>query len=104
MKLVDELNEILEKKQKAIDKEVINFFHDLLKVSPVDTGAFRSAWKIDKISENWKISNNMEYASILWLGRRWTGDRWIGSEQWKDGGEPMLQELNNKIQDELNKI
>ena len=52
---------------KVIEEEALGFKADLVLASPVDTGAFRSAWAITKITKlHWQISNRMDYASYLW--------------------------------------
>ena len=100
----EELEQILSEKDKVIGQAVVNLFSDLQKASPVQSGAFRGAWDLDSGEMKWTITNNMEYASILWEGRREVGGRMLGSEQWPEGGDPMMQKFDNDLQTQLNKI
>lgn len=95
---------IVKAKERILAKNVADLFAELLKKSPVDTGAFRGAWRLEKTSKGWTIYNGMEYASILWDGRRLIGQQWFGSEQWPEGGEALLLWYNNKIEDEFKRI
>ena len=98
----EELEQIYKEQMKIVDTLVVQFFSDLQKSSPVATGAFRQAWDIDKVKDaEWKISNNMEYATILFDGRRMVGGRYFGSEQWAEGGYPMLEKLNRELERRL---
>jgi len=95
----EELKLLKDKTDRIIAEQVLNLYREFIKVSPVDTGAFRSAWTFDQISDNeWIISNGMQYASILYDGRRLVAGKWFGSEQWRDGGDPMLKEFNQKLE------
>lgn len=96
--------EISRRKNRIIDEVVRDMYSELIKVAPVDTGSFRSAWSIDKITNGWRISNNMEYASILWDGRRFVAGKSVGSLQWQEGGSPLLARYNNRIEKEFKDI
>lgn len=104
MNLLGEFNKIIKKRDIIIKEEAFNFYGDLVSVSPVRTGSFRAAWDIKEKENGWRISNNMEYAITLWNGRRKVGKRWYGSLQWPEGGDPMLQELNGRLQKRLDVI
>lgn len=105
MTLSAELDKINAEIEQAISLLVIKFFADLQRQAPVDTGTFRSAWKIKRTNRlEWEITNNMMYASILWDGRRMIGKSFKGSEQWPGGGEPMLLALNREIKLATDKI
>ena len=100
----EELNSLISKKDRLIAEKVSNFYSDLVKASPVDTGTFRASWDLQKSNYKWTISNNAEYASILFGGRRLAGNKMIGSEQWQEGGEPMLQRFENDLQRNLDNM
>jgi len=103
--LSDSFSELIKETEQAITNEVITLYSEFVKASPVDTGSFRSAWSLDKNKKySWSISNNMEYADILFAGRRKVGKKWLGSEQWIDGGESMLKEFENRIENKLNSL
>ena len=105
MTINEEFDNILNHQMMIIDEEILNFFNELVKASPVDTGSFKSAWAIDKVNENeWIITNDVEYASILWDGRRFVAGKFEGSEQWAEGGRPMLEKLNRTIQRRLDEV
>jgi len=110
---------------KDIDKvenEVRTFYADLQFIAPRDTGHFLESYKMDSDKEKltWEISNSAEYASILWMGRRYlpisisgwstsrsggsslsaqgkTG-RLYGSLGWPEGGEPMYEEFKYNLE------
>lgn len=98
------VEEIKRKKERIINEAVRDIFSELVKVSPVDTGTFRSTWDLQKTSNGWRISNNMEYASILWDGRRFAAGKTLGSIQWPDGGAPILAKYNERIENEFKRI
>lgn len=101
----EELAILDKKKDFIITQEVANLFAEFIKKSPVDTGQFRSAWDlIQNIDGSWTISNGMEYASVLFDGRRVVSGRWYGSEQWSEGGEIMLKKFNILLEDRLDKL
>lgn len=93
--ITDDFNQIETKAKRAVSRTALKLHSDLVKVAPVDTGAFKLAWKIKKKSDfAWDISNNMEYASMLWRGH---------SKQW-NGGDAMLAKANIDLQRKLNMI
>jgi len=101
----EELAVLYKKQLLAIEEEVMNLFRRFIKVSPVDTGAFRSAWEVDKVSpREWIITNNTEYATILFDGRRFAADQWYGSRQWIEGGEVMLKRFNRILKRKLDRV
>ena len=77
---------------------------ELVSVTPVDTGQLKGAWDLQKTSEGWRISNNMQYASILFDGRRIVSGKEYGSKQLPQGIQPVLEKYNIIMQRELNKI
>jgi len=92
--LVKEFDASIVKDIKKVNKRVVKFYSDLKSEAPVRTGAFRDDWRLVRTSKlTWTITNNMEYASLLWYGRREVNGRWYGSNQWKKGGEPMLKKF-----------
>jgi hypothetical protein len=116
----------LERKMDAIiTKRVTDFFADLQEIAPVGDpslwlinqgkekitkpigyigGDFRKDWTIDREGDDWVIRNGMEYASVLWDGRRMVAGRWFGSTQWPEGGDVMLERLNHDIQKDLDAL
>ena len=46
----------------------------------------------------------MEYATILFNGRRLVGGKYEGSEQWPEGGLVMLAKFNIELTAALNRI
>jgi len=100
MSFADELIAEVTQYEKDVDLEVNKFYSTMIEVAPVDTGDFRSAWEINQVGKlKWRVTNNMDYASILWRGRRNVGGKWYGSEKWSQGGEPELQRLKKRLSD-----
>jgi hypothetical protein len=98
-----ELELLYAKQIKTVAKGVTNLYADFIRVSPVDTGMFKAAWDMSNRGDmKWLISNNMEYATILFDGRDPQTKR--GSEQWAEGGLPMLQKFDRELTRELDAI
>ena len=122
MSLMDELDDIVNKKRNIVKKHVINFAADLKANAAVGTqettgikgyrgGAFKAHWSVPDLKGYvWSFGNSMEYASVLWAGRRFFRGRWWGSEQikgpidWSKGGDVYLEQMNKDMQAELNRI
>lgn len=105
MKIGEAFGELVKDAQKAIGREATTFYSELVASSPVDTGTFKSHWKVEKQTEyEWHITNNMVYASVLWDGRRQVGNKMQGSEQWAEGGDPMLLRSNKRLNEKLDSL
>ena len=101
----EELNIIYKKQIQTVAEEVANLFTRFLKVAPVDTGAFRTSWSLEQTSPtSWELSNNVDYADVLFDGRRFVAGRWLGSEQWPEGGDVMLERFNRILDRKLKQI
>jgi len=101
----EELQKLYKKQIQTVAEEVANLFTRFLKVAPVDTGAFRTAWTLEQTSPtSWEISNDVEYASILFDGRRFVAGQWFGSEQWPEGGDVMIERFNRILERKLKQI
>ncbi len=101
----EELMALYQKQIQTVAEEVANLFARFIKTSPVDTGAFRAAWNFRQEGPTrWIIENDMEYAEILFDGRRFVSGKWFGSDQWPEGGDVMLKRFNRIVQRRLNKI
>ena len=100
----EELAIIHKKQLDVVAEEVITLFDKFVKVSPVDTGAFKGAWAIKKNKLSWIITNDMEYATILFTGRRKAGNKEYGSKQWPEGGDPILMKFNRTLKRRLKKV
>lgn len=101
----EELALIMKKQEKIVAKYAKRLLRELVKKAPVDTGTFKSAWSIESKGDmEWRISNNMEYASVLFDGRHLVGNKWYGSDQWPEGGHGLLEQINNELEKELKAI
>ena len=99
------LTDVMDSAEKIITDEALALKADLEEVAPVDTGAFKNAWKIEQKSKmRWQISNRMEYASILFAGYRIVDGVARGSVQWQGGGDGLLEATNNSMERRLNRI
>jgi hypothetical protein len=82
MSLLTEFEASLEEDYQEMTSKIAGFFSDEVKNSPVDTGEYRSAWEMDSTKKwTWVLKNSMDYAPILWGGRRQINGVWYGSEQ-----------------------
>jgi len=103
MSLSSEFQDLLSKQEQIINRYVVNLHTELIRSTPVDTGTLKSAWELKKVSAtHWVMSNNMEYADIIFRGIR-AGVKG-GSKQLPDGVYPILQRFNLELQEELQKL
>jgi len=79
--LQSEFTFVIDAVESTVREEVEKFYDDLVKTSPVDTGAFKKAWSIHKPVKgfNYVIQNSMDYADVLARGRVNINGRWYGS-------------------------
>ena len=97
-----ELNEIYQKQLKVVDTVVNDLFSELIQITPVDTGALKGAWDLKKNdSDSWTLSNNMEYATIIFDGYRIVAGKAIGSKQLPAGKFDAVLAKYNIILKEL---
>jgi hypothetical protein len=102
MTLLKEFDELLAKEHEKVKREVAGFHSDLVRVAPVDTGEYRDSLQLFTNSMwSWTIKSDMQYASVLWAGRQFHNGRWYGSEQWSEGGDPMLDSFRERLNDIL---
>jgi len=98
---------LIYQKQIRIVEDVANDLYSELSsdaVTPIDTGALREAWNMERTGDTWHISNNMEYASIIFDGRRLVAGQWYGSE-WLPGGiDPILMKYNKILEIKLKNV
>lgn len=103
--LTKELNDIYEKQQRVLADVVADLFAELQRRTPVDTGELKIAWELTRTNDGWLISNNMEYASIIFDGRKLDDSGVMrGSEQLPDGIIPILDKYNRILEIKLRKI
>ena len=98
------VEEIRKQQTKILSREVTNLYSELQTKSPVDTGTFKGAWQLEKVVGGWKITNGVQYATILADGRRFVLGKWVGSEQFPEGIAPILAKYNIIIANEFKKI
>lgn len=96
----DQLTPHLKKKASDIvERNAMQFFRDIVRVWPVDTGRSRAAWKIEEIATaRWLVSNNVNYSQYLWVGLP------VGSKQLPNGGQPILNATVRKLERELREL
>ena len=93
--LMDDFRSIERQMESALRRTVLKLHSDLIRVAPVDTGSFKRAWRVKKLSMmKWRITNNMEYASFLWRGH---------SKKW-NGGDGMLEKANRNLDRKYDRI
>jgi len=103
MSLSKEFENLLDQKQKILNKVVLNLYSELVRATPVDTGTLKTSWELKKVSStHWVLSNNMEYAEIIFRGIR-PGVKG-GSKNLPDGVYPILQKFNTQLELELANI
>ena len=91
---------------KIVIAEVVQgLLAELTANTPVDTAQLKGAWNISKKDDySWVLSNNMEYASIIFEGRRLVAGKYYGSLQLVDGIDPILEKWNDILQNRLDKL
>ncbi len=91
--------------EKVVREESLSLYASLIAVSPVDTGYYRSSWSFHKITKlSFKLSNSVNYASILARGRRYVDGQMRGSIQWPEGLAPMLLKTNVEMKRKFDAI
>ncbi len=104
------LDAIMSDSALVIKRSALALHSDLIRVAPVDTGYFKSAWRIEQRGAYvWRIGNNADYATVLARGRRrftnFSGNnQMFGSTQWAEGLSPMLQKTDKEIEEALDAI
>jgi len=104
MALSNTINELNLKINKTINRIVVDLYNELVKNTPRDTGQLATSWSFNKLGDGWIISNDKEYASIIFEGRRLVAGKMYGSEQLPAGIDPILLKYNIILTNELNKI
>ena len=104
----DALETLMKQSERVVAEESYALYADFKLASPVDTGMFKQSWVLSKKSGQsglaWTIFNPLEYASILYDGRRKVGGRKYGSDQWPNGGEPMVQNTDITITQRIKRL
>lgn len=68
-------------------------------ITPVDTGALRSVYTVEKTKDEIIVRNSMKYAYIILVeGRHQVGSRWYGSEQLPDGVLPTIRQWKSSLE------
>ena len=105
MTISQELEDIYRRQLSVVGIVANDLFSELIHVTPVDIGSLKNAWDIKKNSdESWTLSNNLEYASIIFDGRRFVAGKAYGSLQLPDGLDPILARYNIILQTMLNQV
>lgn len=102
------LDAIMAESEKVIASEAIGLNTELKIIAGggmKKTGNFQRGFKIERISKlQWRISNPVEYSSILAGGRRFVNGKYLGSINWAGGLSPMLEKTSNDITRRLDGI
>jgi hypothetical protein len=90
--------------QKVLGTVVIDMFNEFVHVTPVDTGQLKTSWSMKKKGDGWVLTNNMEYASIIFDGLQFVAGRMYGSNQLPMGLDPVIFKYNKILEDKLKGI
>lgn len=104
MTISEELNNIYKRQMSVVGIVANDLLSEFITVTPVDTGSLKGAWDIKKIKDGWRIGNNLEYASVIFDGRRLVAGKWYGSKKLPNGLDPILAKYNLLLESELKKI
>lgn len=104
MSLSSDFNEMIEKSDFIIAEMAANLLEELIKRTPVDIGTLKASWDMQKVGDGWLLTNNMNYASFIFNGRREVMGKMFGSLQLPDGVYPIIQQFNNQLQKRLNNL
>ena len=99
-----ELALIYQKQMRVVDDVANDLFSELIHVTPVDKGTLKGAWDIKKTDDGYRLSNNMEYASVIFDGRRLVAGKWYGSEQLVEGISGILMKYNKILEIKLKNV
>ena len=104
MTISQELNSIYDKQMRVVGIVANDLLSELIHVSPVDTGTLKGSWDIQRITNGYRLSSNLEYADVIFDGRRLVAGKWYGSEQLPAGLSPILAKYNIILEQELDKV
>lgn len=103
--VLDEFNDILNKKDDIILSIAIELRSALVKLTPVDTGNLKASWSpVKKTDDGYKIENTANYATIALSERIKVDGKLYGSEQNTAGVDPTILFYSELLQERLDKI
>ena len=104
MAISDDLNNLFDRQMEIVDRIATDMLSEIIKKTPKREGTLRKAWQMEKITGGWRLSNNMEYADVIFDGRRLVAGKWYGSEQMPEGIDPILNKYNIMLEVEINRL
>ena len=102
--IVQAMDQLQIKINQTVNEVAVDLYNELVRVTPVDTGQLRTSWTFEKTALGYLLSNNMQYASIIFEGRRIVAGKTYGSKQLPAGLDPILMKYNIILTNKLNKI
>ena len=121
MSILSEFEEIKQARDKIVKKYALKLYNELVRATPVGNpsiwanpnnkpkgyigGSLKRDWEIEKVSNGYLLTNNMEYASIRLSPLIEVDGKAIkGSKQFPAGIDGIIQKYDNLIQRELQSI
>jgi hypothetical protein len=107
MTISQELNSIYDEQMRVVGIVANDMLSELIHVTPValvNGGSLKGAWDIQTITNGYRLSNNLEYADVIFDGRRLVAGKWYGSEQLPAGLDPILAKYNLILERELDGV
>ena len=103
---MDEYNAIIKKQDRIVTATAIDLHAELVKVTPVDTGALKASWTAPfRIVGGWSFSNTQSrYGEIILGGLRTINGKTYGSKQLPLGIAPILAKTDLELQRKLKAI
>lgn len=102
MSLSNEFDSLISDSEFIIAEVVADLYAELIKRTPVDTGQLKASWNLDKLSDgSWLLSSNLQYADIIFRGRRMIMGKQVGSLQLPDGVYPIIASFNSELENRL---
>lgn len=121
------VDELERQYKQVLDRVVADMFNEFSRITPVGNpstwkinegragkklykpagysgGQLKTSWDLTPQGEGWRLSNNMEYASVIFAGRRLVAGKMYGSEQLPAGLDPVLAKYNRILEREFERI
>ena len=98
------VDELERQYKQVLDRVVADMFNEFTRITPVETGQLKTSWDLTPQGEGWRLSNNMEYASVIFEGRRLVAGKMYGSIQLPAGLDPVIAKYNKILEREFERI
>ena len=97
-------DELKRQYEQTLARVVADMFNEFTRITPVKTGQLKTSWDLTQQGEGWLLSNNLEYASVIFEGRRLVAGKMYGSTHLPAGLDPIIAKYNKILEREFERI